>query len=244
MNILEVSDLSKNFGGVAALSEIGFTVGKGEFLGIIGGNGAGKTTLFSIISGFDPPSKGNIRFKGEEITGLKPFQICRKGVVRTFQVVRPFRNMSVLKNAAVGRLFGKNCLTHQKKAEREAERILEFVGLSAKAGIPAGELSLADHKRLELARALTTNPDVLLLDEVLAGLTPSETTEAMEIVKKVHQSMGLTILMVEHVMKAVIGLCERIIVIHYGRMIAEGTPKEIAENPDVIEAYLGERLEV
>ena len=244
MNVLEVGHLWKNFGGVTALADIGFAVREGEIVGIIGANGAGKTTLFSAISGFYPPDKGTIRFRGEDITGMKPFRICRMGIVRTFQVVRPFRNMTVLKNVTVGKLFGKDRRRHQRDAEREAWSIMELVGLSDKANIPAGELSLADHKRLELARALTTNPDVLLLDEVLAGLTPAETAEAMEIVSKVHKSMGLTILMVEHVMKAVIGLCERIIVLHYGRIIAEGTPKEIAENPDVIEAYLGERFEV
>lgn len=244
MNILEVNKVSKHFGGIAALSEVGFTARKGEILGIIGANGAGKTTLFSIISGFYPPDKGTVCFQGEDITGMKPFRICRKGIVRTFQVVRPFRSMTVLRNVTVGKLFGRDQRMHQKGAEKEAGSIMELVGLAEKANIPAGDLSLADHKRLELARALTANPEVLLLDEVLAGLTPAETAEAMEIVRKVHKSMGLTILMVEHVMKAVIGLCERIIVLHYGRMIAEGTPGEIAENPDVIEAYLGERFEV
>ena len=244
MTILEVNNLYKNFGGVNALSNIGFSVTEGEILGIIGANGAGKTTLFSIISGFYPPDKGSIRFRGDEIRGMKPYQICRKGIVRTFQVVRPFRNMTVIQNVTVGKLFGRDQRMHQGDAEREAESIMDFVGLSSKAHILADEMTLADHKRLELARALTTNPQVLLLDEVLAGLTPAETSEAMEIVRKVRKTMGLTILMVEHVMKAVIGLCDRIIVLHYGRMIAEGTPKEISENPEVIEAYLGERFEV
>jgi branched-chain amino acid transport system ATP-binding protein len=244
MAILEVFNLSKSFGGVTALSDVEFTVEEGEVFGLIGANGAGKTTLFSIISGFYPPSAGTVRFKGENITGRKPFEICRKGIVRTFQVVRPFRNMTVLKNVMVGKLFGKDRLTDQKEAEREARRILDFVGLSAKSGMVAGELGLVDHKRLELARSLTTNPDVLLLDEVLAGLTPTETAEAMDIIKDVRQNMGLTILIVEHVMKAVVGLCDRILVLHYGRKIAEGTPKEITENPEVIEAYLGESIEI
>lgn len=239
-----MTNLTKKFGGITALSDVEFTVKEGEIFGIIGANGAGKTTLFSVISGFYPPNNGVVRFKGEEITGKKPFEICRKGMVRTFQVVRPFRNMTVLRNVMVGKLFGKDRLSHQKQAETEARRILDFVNLAAKAETIAGELSLADHKRLELARSLTTNPDILLLDEVLAGLTPTETTEAMEVVREVHQSMGLTILMVEHVMKAVIGLCDRILVLHYGRKIAEGTPKEITENPDVIEAYLGENIEL
>ena len=244
MTILAVNNLTKKFGGVTALLEVEFTVSKGEILGLIGANGAGKTTLFSVISGFYPPSGGTVRFKGEDITGKKPFEICRRGIVRTFQVVRPFRNMTVLRNVMVGKLFGKDRVTHQKEAEHKARGILDLVGLSSKSDMVAGELSLADHKRLELARALTTNPDILLLDEVLAGLTSTETTEAMDIVMQLHEGMGLTIIMVEHVMKAVIGLCERIIVLHYGRKIAEGTPQEITENSEVIEAYLGESLEI
>lgn len=243
MAILEIVRVSKKFGGVIALSDVQFSVEQGQIFGVIGANGAGKTTLFSIISGFYPPSTGTIRFKGEDITRKKPFEICRKGIVRTFQVVRPFQNMSVLKNVMIGKLFGKDRMTDQKKAEIEARHILDLVGLSEKSETAAGELTLVDQKRLELARALTTNPDILLLDEVLAGLTPAETSEAMGIIRNVHLSMGFTILMVEHVMKAVVDLCDRILVLHYGKKIAEGTPEEIAENPDVIAAYLGESIE-
>jgi len=243
MSLLEVIEVSKHFGGVVALSDVDFTVEKGEIVGLIGANGAGKTTLFSVISGFYAPTAGTVKFKGEDIHGEKAHAICRKGLVRTFQVVRPFLNMTVLENVTVGKLFGKDRLTERKSAQAEARRILDFVGLAAKSELPAKELTLADHKRLEVARSLAANPELLLLDEVLAGLTPTETAEAMEIVKEIRRNMGISILMVEHVMKAVIGLCDRIVVIHYGRKIAEGTPGEISENPDVIEAYLGESLE-
>jgi branched-chain amino acid transport system ATP-binding protein len=243
MSLLEITQITKNFGGVVALSNVDFNVEKGEIVGLIGANGAGKTTLFHVISGFYPPTSGTIKFKGEAIHNQKSHRICRKGLVRTFQVVRPFLNMTVLGNVTVGKLFGKDRLSERRAAENEARRILDFVGLSAKSNMLARELTLADHKRLEMARSLATNPELLLLDEVLAGLTPTETAGAMEIVREIRQRMGMTILMVEHVMKAVIGLCDRIVVIHYGRKIAEGTPREIAENQDVIEAYLGESLE-
>ena len=243
MRLIEVHNLSKNFGGVQALFEVDFCVQSGEIVGLIGANGAGKTTLFSVISGFYKPDSGTVKFNERNINGLKPYQICRMGMVRTFQVVKPFLNMTVRKNVMVGRLFGKNKTTRQKKAEIEADEIIDFVGLTKKSMVPARELTLADHKRLEIARSLGTNPDLLLLDEVLAGLTPTETAEAMKLVERIRQK-GVTILMVEHVMKAVVGLCDRIIVLHYGCKIAEGRPREIVENPDVIEAYLGESLDV
>jgi len=243
MSLLEIIKISKNFGGVAALADVGFHVNKGEIVGLIGANGAGKTTMFNVVSGFYPPTSGAVRFRGEEIQSLKSFKVCRKGLTRTFQVVRPFKNMTVLQNVAVGKLFGKDRIGDRRSAERDAHGILKFVGLSAKSNTLAQELTLADHKRLEMARALAANPELLLLDEVLAGLTPTETAEAMDVVRGIRQELGVTILLVEHVMKAVIGLCDRIVVIHYGRKIAEGTPKEISENQDVIEAYLGESLE-
>ena len=242
--MLEIRTISKAFGGVQALELVEFAVNKGEIAGLIGANGAGKTTLFSVISGFHAPCSGNVCFKDEDITGWKPHDICRKGLVRTFQVVRPFPRMTVLKNVAIGKLYGKERLRDGKKAEREAFEILEFVGLAHKAHVPASGLTIADRKRLEVARSLATGPELLLLDEVLAGLTPAETAEAMTLVREINQRLGITIFMVEHVMKAVIGLCDRVMVLHYGCKIAEGTPQEIAANPKVVEAYLGENLEI
>lgn len=242
--MLELLGITKVFGGVKALVEVDFTVHRGEIAGLIGANGAGKTTLFSVITGFHAPTGGRIHFKSEDITGRKPYHICQKGLVRTFQVVRPFPRMTVLRNVAVGKLYGKKRLRDEKKAEQEAYAILEFVGLAHKAHIPAAGLTMADRKRLELARSLATEPELLLLDEVLAGLTPAETTEAMTLVRDINQRLGITIFMVEHVMKAVVGLCDRIMALHYGCKIAEGTPQEIAANPAVIEAYLGEALEI
>jgi branched-chain amino acid transport system ATP-binding protein len=244
MSLLEGSNVSKNFGGLKALYDVNFVVEPGEIVGLIGANGAGKTTLFNVISGVYGPSSGHVCFKGERITGMKPYQICRKGVGRTFQVVKPFLNMTVLRNVCVGKLFGRDQRKHRKDAEREAGQILERMGLSQKADVLARELTLADRKRLEIGRALATNPELLLLDEVLAGLTPSETTQAMILIREIQQNLGVTILMVEHVMRAVIGICSRILVLHYGKKIAEGTPHEITENSAVIEAYLGEELAV
>jgi len=243
MKMLEATNISKRFGGLMALEDVNISVAQGEIVGLIGANGAGKTTLFNVISGTYAPTSGRILFKGTEITGMRPHEICRRGLVRTFQVVKPFRNMTVLRNVMAGKLFGKDRVKNLEYAREEALKILEFVGLAQKAHVLARGLGLADHKRLELARSLAADPELLLLDEALAGLTPTETVEAMEIVRKIHEKLQITILMVEHVMKAVTGLCSRIVVLHYGRKIAEGTPKEIAENPEVVEAYLGESIE-
>lgn len=240
MTLLAVTGISKYFGGLAALNEISFSTEEGEILGLIGANGAGKTTLFSVLSGYYSPERGSVVLKGDEVTGQKPFKICRKGMVRTFQVVRPLRNFTVLENVLVGEMFGRERRSTRKECRTRARKMLGLVGLSGKEDIPAGKLGIADHKRLELARALSTQPKVLLLDEVLAGLTPAETKQAMGIIKRAHQEMGLTILMVEHVMKAVMGLCQRVIVLHYGAKIAEGSPEEITRNKRVIKAYLGD----
>jgi branched-chain amino acid transport system ATP-binding protein len=244
MKFFEVVNLSKGFGGLMALNEVDFFVDEGEIVGLIGANGAGKTTLFNVVNGYYRPTTGTVWFSGQDITGMKPSEICKKGMVRTFQVVRPFRNMSVLRNVMVGKLFGRDRILVQKEAEREALSVLEFVGLWDKRDVLADELTLVEHKRLEVARALACNPHLLLLDEVLAGLTPTEMTQAMEIVSQIRQKLKITILMVEHVMKAVVGLCDRVVVLHFGSKIAEGTPQEIAEHPEVMEAYLGGKLEV
>jgi len=242
MHFLECRKVTKHFGGLTALMEVNLHVNEGEIVGLIGANGAGKTTLFNLISGVYPPSSGAIRFDGQDISGLKTHDICRKGLVRTFQIVKPFGNMTVLENVIVGELFGVHRDKTLVKAREDAIKTLEFTGLYEKRDTLGKELTIADRKRLEVARSLATNPRLLLLDEVLAGLTSTETAEAMKLLKKIRDEMGLTIFMVEHVMKAVMGLSDRIIVLHNGEKIAEGTAEEVAENPVVIEAYLGEKI--
>jgi branched-chain amino acid transport system ATP-binding protein len=240
MPILEGKGVTKYFGGLAAVLNVDFTVQQGEALGLIGPNGAGKTTLFNLISAALVPKSGIIRFKGENITGLKPCTICRMGVARTFQSVKTFADMPVLNNVILGSYFGMSPGMSSTDAIREATGLLEFVGLSAMKAIPAKDLTLANQKRLEVARALATNPELLLLDEMMAGLNPAELAQAMELVTRIRDK-GITIFMIEHVMKAIMNVCERIIVLHHGAKIAEGTPQEIATSKTVIKVYLGER---
>jgi len=239
MRILEGEGVTKYFGGLAAVSNVDFHVDQGEIAGLIGPNGAGKTTLFNLISAALVSKSGVIRFKGEKITGLKPHQICRKGIARTFQSVRVFGNMPVLENVLLGAFFGKPTRTPSSDATREATQALEFVGLSALSATPAKDLTLANQKQLEVARALATKPELLLLDELMAGLNPTEVAEAMELVTRIRDK-GITVLMIEHVMKAIMSVCDRIMVLHHGEKIAEGTPQEIATSKTVIEVYLGE----
>jgi len=239
VRILEGERVTKNFGGLAAVSNVDFYVDQGEVVGLIGPNGAGKTTLFNLISGALPLKSGVIKFKGEKITGLKPHQICHKGVARTFQSVKIFANMPVLGNVLLGSLFGAPTSMSSADAAREATELLEFVGLSAVSATPAKDLTLANQKRLEVARALATKPELLLLDEVMAGLNPTETAQAMELVTRIRDK-GITIFMIEHVMKAIMSVCDRIMVLHHGKKIAEGTPQEIATSRTVVEVYLGE----
>jgi branched-chain amino acid transport system ATP-binding protein len=238
MRILEGEGVTKNFGGLTAISNVDFHVEQGEIVGLIGPNGAGKTTLFNLISAALVPKPGVIRFKGEKISGLKPHQICRAGIARTFQSVKVFGNMAVLENVLLGSLFGRSTGISSVDATREAMESLKFVGLSAVRAIPARDITLANQKRLEVARALATKPELLLLDELIAGLNPTETTEAMELVAKLRDK-GITIFMIEHVMKAIMGICDRLIVLHHGEKIAEGTPHQITNNQTVIEVYLG-----
>jgi branched-chain amino acid transport system ATP-binding protein len=239
MSILEGQGVTKYFGGLAAVLDVDFHVDQGEILGLIGPNGAGKTTLFGLISAAYIPKPGVIKFKGESITGLKPHQICRQGVARTFQSVKIFPNMSVLDNVALGVHFGTPEQVLTVQATEEAGRLLEFVGLLEKATAPAGDLTLVNQKLLEVARALATKPEVLLLDEIMAGLNPTEVALAMELVSKI-RAEGITILMIEHVMKAIMSVCDRIMVLHHGKKVTEGTPQEIATSETVIKVYLGE----
>jgi branched-chain amino acid transport system ATP-binding protein len=239
VRVLEGEKVTKYFGGLAAVSHVDFNVGQGEIVGLIGPNGAGKTTLFNLISGALVLKSGVIRFKGEKITGLKPHQICRRGVARTFQSVKVFANMPVLQNVLLGSLFGTSTGMSSADAAREATGLLEFVGLSAVRATPAKDLTLANQKRLEVARALATKPELLLLDELMAGLNPTEVAQAMELVTRIRDK-GITIFMIEHVMKAIMSVCDRIVVLHHGEKIAEGTPQEIATSKTVIEVYLGE----
>jgi len=240
MRFLEAENVSKHFGGVAALINVSFHVDKGEIVGLIGPNGAGKTTLFNVICCVYTPDNGIIKLNGSKITGLKPHQICRKGIARTFQITKSFGNMSVRENIMIGSLFGKGKQGTLRIASEEAMQILEYTGLIGKADIPARSLISADARRLELARALAAKPDILLLDEVMAGLNPSEVAEAMKLIQRLRNEMGITIFMVEHIMKSIMGISDRIIVIESGRQIAEGTPKDVRENSAVIKAYLGE----
>jgi len=239
MPILEGQGVTKYFGGLAAVSNVDFHVEQGEILGLIGPNGAGKTTLFGLISAAHVPNRGVIKFKGENIAGLKPYQICRRGLARTFQSVKIFPNMPVINNVVLGAHFGSPMSVKSKQAAQEAARLLDFVGLSEMAAEPARDLTLANQKLLEVARALATKPEVLLLDEIMAGLNQTEIAQAMELVTKM-RAQGITIVMVEHVMKAIMSICDRIIVLHHGEKIAEGTPQEIVRSETVIKVYLGE----
>jgi branched-chain amino acid transport system ATP-binding protein len=238
MPILEGKSVVKYFGGLVAAAYVDFHVDQGEIVGLIGPNGAGKTTLFDLISGSLAPTSGSIEFKGEDITGLKPHEICRRGIARTFQLVKLFGNMTVLENVLFGSLFGESITSARSAAEKASSELLEFVGLSGMNRALAKELSLANQKRLEIARAMATKAELLLLDEVMAGLNPAEVDKAVDLVKEIRHK-GITVFMIEHVMKAIMGISDRIMVLHFGTKIAEGTPDEIARDKKVIEVYLG-----
>lgn len=238
MEIIRGEKISVNFGGLLALDNVDFHVKPKEILGIIGPNGAGKTTLLNVITGLVKPSTGKIFFKDKEITNLKPHEISQLGIARTFQIVRPFLKLTVLQNVIIGALYGKSNIRSLDEAIPVAEKYIEFVGLKKKKNELAINLNEVERKRLELARALATNPEVLLLDEIAAGSTPAEMEEIMKIVKELREK-GLTICVIEHVMKVVMGVADRIVVLNMGRKIAEGSPSEIANNEKVIEVYLG-----
>ncbi|RLE14284.1 ABC transporter ATP-binding protein [Candidatus Aerophobetes bacterium] len=236
MALLEIRNLTKKFGGLTAVDNLDLILNEGEIFGLIGPNGAGKTTAFNAICGFYTPDSGSVIFKGENIEGLRPDLICKKGIGRVFQIVKPFKDMNVLANVMVGAFCRRE---GAREAKEKAQRVLEFIGLSAKKDFPADSLTLADRKRLELARALATEPKLLLLDELFAGLNPKEVEEAVVLIRKIREE-GITIFLIEHVMQAVMNLSERIAVLHHGKKIAEGSPKEISTNEEVIKAYLGE----
>ena len=239
--ILRVEGVTKRFGGLVALSNVTFDVYREEILGLIGPNGAGKTTLFNVITGVYKPEAGKVYFKGVDITGWKPHKIARLGIARTHQIVKPFGDLTVLENTMIGALFGRR---HKEISEDEARKIatevLDFVGLGDKKELPARVLNVQEKKRLELARALAEEPELLLLDEVLAGLTPTEVKRMLDLLEKIRRERRITIIMIEHVMHAVMNLADRIVVLHFGRKLAEGTPEEVANNPEVITAYLGD----
>jgi branched-chain amino acid transport system ATP-binding protein len=241
MTLLSLSQVSKRFGGVVAVDTVDLAVHPGEILGLIGANGAGKTTLFSLIAGNERPSSGEIHFDGARIDGLAPDRICRRGIARAFQIVRPFAEMTVLENVMVGALFGKSRIKSQTRAEPLARAVLEETGLGARADSRASQLTLAGRKRLEIARALATQPRLVLLDEVMAGLTPTEIDEAVALIQRAQKRYGLTVIVIEHVMRALMRLAERVVVLHHGAKLAEGTPAEVTRNPVVIDAYFGGR---
>jgi branched-chain amino acid transport system ATP-binding protein len=235
--ILEVKAVSKRFGGLQALLKVTFDLPEGQILGLIGPNGAGKTTLFNVINGIHAPEEGRVIFRDMDITGKKPYQLARLGLARTHQIVRPLNDLTVRENVMVGSCFGRED-RGMGEAAQISEEILSFVGLQERSHQLAGSLNVAQKKRLEMARALASKPYLLLLDEVLAGLNPSEIATMVETIRKIREQ-GITIIMIEHVMHAVMNVSDRIIVLDYGQQIAEGTPQEIANNEQVIEAYLG-----
>jgi len=239
LKLLEVDNVTKRFGGLIALKDISLYVEKGEIVGLIGPNGAGKTTLFNVIAGTYKPEEGSIKFEGKDITRLPPHKICKLGIARTFQTPKPFLNMTVYENVLAAYLFGG---ASKKVAEVEQEiiSILKRLGLKKKRDMPASKLTFYEQRMLEIARSLAMKPKLLLLDEVLAGLNPTETSQAINIIKELHLKDGITIMMIEHNMRAVMNVSDRIIVLHHGEKLAEGRPQEVASDPEVVRVYLGE----
>jgi branched-chain amino acid transport system ATP-binding protein len=236
--ILQVENLSKHFGGLVAVRHVSFELPEGQILGLIGPNGAGKTTLFNVINGVYPATEGRCVFRGKDVTGLKTYRMAHLGLARTHQVVKPLNDLSVRENAMVGACFGQH-RHNLSGAAKVADEVLHFVGLAERADQLAGSLNVAQKKRLEMARALSAQPYLLLLDEVLAGLNPSEISAMVDTIRRI-RDQGITIIMIEHVMHAIMNVSDRILVLSFGELIAEGTPEEIANNQQVIEAYLGD----
>lgn len=234
--ILELKNINKSFRGLKAIADVSLSLNPGEITGLIGPNGAGKTTLFNVISGFSAPDSGRVTFKGQSIIGLKPHKICKLGLTRTFQIVKPFNQLTILQNVAVGCF---NWTSDLEEAEAEAWKTLEFVGLEKNALDQAQSTTIPDRKRLELARALASKPELILLDEVIAGLNPTEQTKIIDLVQQIRDS-GVSVFIIEHAMRVIMGLCDRICVIHHGQVIAVGTPGQICADKNVINSYLGE----
>ncbi len=236
MSILECNGVTKSFGALMAVTDVHFKLNKGEILGMIGPNGAGKTTLFNCLIGVEKPNNGTVIFDGKNITGLKPHKVCRLGLAKTSQITEPFRSMTVFENALVGALYGGGMKL--KEARPKVRETLEFVGLGPQMTKPASSISVPARRRLELAKVMSSDPSVVLLDENMAGLNPFEIDEALEIIRKIRDA-GTSLIVVEHIMRAVMGISDRIIVLNYGAKIAEGTPKDIVANDEVVEAYFG-----